>query len=78
MARDLIDEGVYYATKGGVVPVKWTAPEVGVDDIIMKVWSIWHSSRLSCTISTPLPVMCTALGWCCMRYGVWGPNLTRT
>ena len=32
MARDLIDE-VYYASKGGAIPVKWTAPEVGADDI---------------------------------------------
>ena len=29
MARDLIDEN-YYMTQGGRIPVKWTAPEVGM------------------------------------------------
>ena len=27
--------------------------------------------RLSTTRSTPQPVMCGAMGVCCMRYGVW-------
>ena len=35
MARNLIND-MYYTTEGGVVPVKWTAPEVGgADDVIM-------------------------------------------
>ena len=32
MSRDLIDEN-YYMTSGGKIPVKWTAPEVAVDQI---------------------------------------------
>ena len=29
MARDLMqDEGNYYTSSGGVIPIKWTAPEV--------------------------------------------------
>ena len=27
MSRDVVDEN-YYISKGGIVPVKWTAPEV--------------------------------------------------
>ena len=30
MARDLMqDEGNYYTSSGGIIPIKWTAPEVG-------------------------------------------------
>ena len=28
MARDLMDD-TYYTSSGGMIPVKWTAPEVG-------------------------------------------------
>ena len=29
MARDLMqDEGNYYTSSGGIIPIKWTAPEV--------------------------------------------------
>ena len=36
MARDLMDDSYYTsATKGGRIPVKWTAPEVR-DDIILQ------------------------------------------
>ena len=29
MARDLMaDEGNYYTSSGGIIPLKWTAPEV--------------------------------------------------
>ena len=29
MSRDLEDEN-YYISRGGKIPVKWTAPEVGI------------------------------------------------
>ena len=29
MSRNLMDEE-YYKSQGGVVPIKWTAPEVGL------------------------------------------------
>ena len=32
MSRDLLDEN-YYITSGGKIPVKWTAPEVGIQCI---------------------------------------------
>ena len=28
MARDVENEGDYYRSHGGMIPVKWTAPEV--------------------------------------------------
>lgn len=28
MARDIESEGDYYKSHGGIIPVKWTAPEV--------------------------------------------------
>lgn len=28
MARDIENEGDYYKSHGGIIPVKWTAPEV--------------------------------------------------
>ena len=33
MSRNLIDED-YYVTSGGLIPVKWTAPEVRTTQII--------------------------------------------
>ena len=38
MARDLMDDSYYTsATKGGKIPVKWTAPEVYIcDDVILQ------------------------------------------
>ena len=32
MSRDL-EEGTYYVSQGGKIPVKWTAPEVLSDDM---------------------------------------------
>ena len=29
MARDIEGESDYYRSHGGIIPVKWTAPEVG-------------------------------------------------
>ena len=34
MSRDLIDEN-YYITSGGKIPLKWTAPEVGMNHDIL-------------------------------------------
>ena len=33
MARDVTDD-TYYITKGGKIPVKWTAPEVNIIDVL--------------------------------------------
>ena len=30
MARDLMADNNYYHSKGGIIPLKWTAPEVGL------------------------------------------------
>ena len=30
MARDLMDDTYYTATRGAKIPIKWTAPEVSV------------------------------------------------
>jgi len=30
MARDVENEGDYYKSHGGIIPVKWTAPEVSL------------------------------------------------
>ena len=33
MSRDLLDED-YYVSHGGMIPVKWTAPEVHIDELL--------------------------------------------
>ena len=82
MARDL-EEGSYYVSHGGKIPVKWTAPEVIIiiihSFIHMHTHSRKHSLflRLSTTRSTRQPVMCGVLGVSCMRYGVSDTNLSR-
>ena len=30
MARDIAAESDYYTSHGGIIPVKWTAPEVAI------------------------------------------------
>lgn len=30
MARDIETEGDYYKSHGGIIPVKWTSPEVNI------------------------------------------------
>ena len=73
MSRDLDDEN-YYISNGGKIPVKWTAPEVGVHCILNHILCTFFYNRL-CTIrSTPQPVMCGVLGVSCMRYGVSDTN----
>ncbi len=78
MSRDLEDTN-YYISQGGIIPVKWTAPEVCkyVHIIIMKLHFklIMYHYRPSTTKSTPLPVMCGALVVSCMKYGVSDSNL---
>ena len=80
MSRDLLDED-YYVSHGGIIPVKWTAPEVYIltnDSAVLKSLFItqWYCTtvRLFTTRSTPLPVMCGALDVSCMRYGVLDTN----
>ena len=73
MSRDL-EEGSYYISHGGNIPVKWTAPEVMVDRQHIGEGSLHSECRPSTTRSTPQPVMCGALGASCMRYGVLDTN----
>lgn len=42
MSRDLMDEN-YYISHGGIIPVKWTAPEV-IRPIVMYAWLCLHGS----------------------------------
>ena len=85
MARDL-EESDYYISQGGKVPVKWTAPEVGLE------YTMPFPLYISCFItslsfcdgqiifrhptlrSIPLPAMCGALVYCCLRSGAWDTN----
>ena len=89
MSRDLMDE-TYYMSHGGMIPVKWTAPEVTIcinchwDKIMNSCVNsdfsdvYMHFSRLSTTRSTPLLVMCGVMEFSCMRYGVWDTNHLKT
>ena len=82
MSRDVEDEN-YYVSKGGKVPVKWTAPEVRNTTSSNAAWGNYSCNvsvmninfcRHSITRSTPLPVMCGAMAVSCMRYGVSDTN----
>ena len=74
MARDLVDDTYYTVqSKGGKIPVKWTAPEVYVIKLCLILVSLIHENalyRLSSIESTPLIVMYGAMVWCCLRYGL--------
>ena len=40
LSKKLADDTEYYMTSGGMVPVKWTAPEVfTVTSLTVRVWS---------------------------------------
>ena len=75
MSRDVEDEN-YYVSKGGKVPVKWTAPEVCTQYslAIHRCTSLFY--RHFITRSTLLQVMCGALVVSCMRYGVSDTSLS--
>ena len=76
MSRDLDDED-YYMSQGGMIPIKWTAPEViksTVSKYVINIkapllLSVLSLSRLSTSGSTPQRVMCGALVYWCMRCG---------
>ncbi len=87
MARDLMDDTYYTATRGAKIPIKWTAPEVyanfactkealALPDYICDIdsWLIAYViyRRLSFTRSTPPIVMYGAMVWCCLRSGQSG------
>ena len=80
MARDL-DEGSYYVSHGGKIPVKWTSPEVHMLPGFKHTHTHTHTFllclRLSTTRSTQQPVMCGVLGVSCMRYGALDTSLLR-
>ena len=76
MSRDLLDKD-YYISRGGMIPVKWTAPEVLIHkcSYTMNAYHIVITShRPYTTRSTPLPVMCGALGVSYTRFGVLDTN----
>ena len=77
MSRDMADAN-YYVSRGGIIPVKWTAPEVYI--IILSFYpSIlkFNNHRPSTTRNIPLPVMCGVMVVSCMRYGVLDISLLR-
>ena len=81
MSRGVEDEN-YYVSRGGKIPVKWTAPEVMWQILTWEtqnyLQSLFYKTCRHFTIrSTPLPVMCGALVVSCMRYGVSDTNLLR-
>jgi len=47
MARDLMSEN-YYITRGGMVPVKWTAPEVSCSCITKLIIGTAHGMYHHC------------------------------
>ena len=73
MSRDLMDES-YYVSHGGMIPVKWTAPEVCSCNSATSLRPCSKCDRLLTTRSTPLLVMCGVMVWSCMRYGVLDDN----
>ena len=77
MSRDLADE-TYYVSSGGMIPIKWTAPEVGYSCIMTSAHKCCLYHRLYTIRSTPQPVMCGVLGVSCMRYGVSDTNHLKT
>ena len=70
MSRDLMCES-YYISKGGMIPIKWTSPEVSRNfepDVIYDLDS--SLLRLFSTRSTPQPVTCGAMALSCLKFGV--------
>ena len=68
MSRDLMDES-YYTSHGGMIPVKWTAPEVTRAIAIGRALPNTVFFRLCTTRSIHPPVTYGVLEWSCMRYG---------
>ena len=78
MSRDLTYES-YYISQGGMIPVKWTAPEISNNTASLKLKENKHSfHRPFTTRNTPQPVMCGAMEFSCMRFGVWDTSPTKT
>ncbi len=71
MSRGLDEDSIYYMSKGGQVPIKWTAPEASINVTNSKGFTLPPPifPRPCCTRSTPLPVMSTATGCSCLKYG---------
>ena len=54
MSRDL-EEGTYYVSQGGKVPVKWTAPEVINDPFMPPIYSLLNSILQGTVCSSVFP-----------------------
>ena len=46
MSRDLADTN-YYVSHGGMIPIKWTAPEVGLYDLLQNYYSDNYHLRVT-------------------------------
>ena len=70
MSRDL-DDGDYYMSQGGMIPIKWTAPEVYTTLLSYRYGILreFCSCRLSTLESIPQQVMFGVLEYWCMRFG---------
>ena len=77
MSRDLIDNN-YYITSGGLIPVKWTAPEVSVKQISHLLLDPFTYCRHYITENTQFRVTYGVMDVCCMKYGVWDINHLRS
>ena len=73
MSRDLIDDN-YYITSGGMIPVKWTAPEVTNDHIGHLLHHPIAHCRHYIVENTQFRVMYGVMDVYCMKYGVWDIN----
>ena len=58
----------YYISKGGKIPIKWTAPEVPkMSHLLIKI----EFYRLSLFENTPQPVMYGVMEYWFLKYGAW-------
>jgi len=67
MSRDILDEN-YYITSGGKIPVKWTAPEVNLNNFNCRLNPTYYRQYTTGNIHST--VMFGVMVVCCMRYGV--------
>ena len=72
MSRDLLDDN-YYVTSGGKIPVKWTAPEVTINILLILEYYVFHSRQYT-TESTHFKVMYGVMVVYYLKYGAWGTN----
>lgn len=77
MSRDL-DAQDYYLANGGMIPFKWTSPEVNYNTMSLMYIICLGIFRLYTIGSIPMQVMCGAMVSCSGRYGVLDKLHTKT